>query len=181
MIAAETPLNDYVLIELEYRDSMTKEGIRLTDEMQMDTKIGKVLAVSPDLKTTSIKEGSRVRYRENTGVKLSSSEYERNVLISYFDLFINIDTDTPLNDYVLMKPYKKAAETEDGFVLPEEMRSVSGIGEVVAVSSDLKKVKIKKGDIVMHRKKTERNTDEEDISKEYLTLYKNVMAVLKNQ
>ena len=70
----KTPLNDFILIETQKTEDLTKGGIIIPDSSRENSGVGEVLEVSPDLKTKSIKKGDTVFYRKN---KVESVEDEK--------------------------------------------------------------------------------------------------------
>lgn len=177
----DKPLNDYVLIDTDFKQEQTEFGIFLPDAMRAESKEGTILSISPDLKT-NLKIGDRVLFNSKSAIKTSQEPNESKVLCVYFQLMMNLDTRIPYSDYILLKPMKAPEKTEVGIFLTEEMRSMSGFGEIISCSVDLPKSLFipKAGDFVMHRKEIERETDLEDLGNEYLLKYKNLMALLKN-
>ena len=178
----DRPLNDYVLIETSFSQEVTSHGIYLTNETLLESREGVVKHVSKDLKT-KIKVGEKILFNSKSVIRTSFKEDEQMVLCSYFQIMMNLDTRMPYGDFVLVKPHEVPEETEDGVFLTEDMRKISGFSEVVSCSPDIPSDMIvpKKGDIVMHRKEVERETDMKDLGSEFLLRYKNLMAIMENE
>jgi len=176
----DRPLNDFVLIETEFKQEFTDGGIFLPDSVRFDSKEGVVKAVSPDLKT-KLNVGDRILFNSKSAIRTSYREHESMVLCSYFHIMMNLATRIPFGDFVLVKPHKMPEETEGGVFLTEDMRKVSGVAEIIGCSPDIPKSLLvpKKGDLVMHRKEVERSTDMEDLDNEFLLRYKDLMAIIQ--
>jgi len=177
----DRPLNDYILIETSFKQQVSSHGVFLSGDSVLQTKEGVVKAVSKDLKT-KIKVGERILFNSQSVIRTSLKEDEQMVICSYFQVMMNLDTRVPYGDFILVKPHELNENTEDGVFLTEDMRKVSGFSEVIACSPDIpgNMVIPAKGDIVMHRKEVERETDMQDVGQEFLLRHKNLMAILNN-
>lgn len=58
------PIHDHALIEREKSEARTKGGIIVPKESQKESKIGKILALGPDIKDPDIEVGQRVVFSD---------------------------------------------------------------------------------------------------------------------
>lgn len=82
----------------------------------------------------------------------------------------------PLKDRVVAKPVEAAAKTSSGFYVPDSAKEKPQIGEVVAVGSDVKEVKV--GDKIVYEqyKKDDFKLDGEEL---FIVKEENILAVVK--